>query len=133
MSNTLLKHAERQEVIAGFFAVTLANFVAASNVVKLALPVGAIVVGGHLNVKTAANTTGTDVLTIGDSGSANRYLASTTIKTAARTVLTLTGFTHTTQLELLLTRTAADTAATALEVEVVVLYLRNDRCTEFQG
>lgn len=133
MANTLLKFAERQCPVAGIFAVTLANFVAASNVVRIALPVGAIVTGGHLLVKTVANTTGTDALTIGDSGSANRYLASTTLKTAARTALTLTGFTHTTQLELLLTRTPADTAATTLDIEVVVEYLTADRVGQYQG
>jgi hypothetical protein len=57
------------------------------------LPKGARVVGGQLTVVTVSNDTGAATLAVGDSGSASRYLAATSIKTAARTALVPTGFT----------------------------------------
>lgn len=56
------------------------------------LPAGAVVTGGDLTVYTASNDTTTLTASVGDSGSATRYLAATSLKAAARTALTLTGF-----------------------------------------
>lgn len=119
--NTIAAHANRGHPVAGMFEITLAQFVAAGNVVNIDLPVGAEIVGGSVTVRTAFNTTGTDTITIGDSGSANRYLAATSIKSAARTALTLTGFKATTN-NLIVARTPADSAATAGTLEIYVQY-----------
>ena len=56
------------------------------------LPAGATVIGGELVVNTVFNDTTTPTVAVGDSGSAARYLAATSIEAAARTALTLTGF-----------------------------------------
>lgn len=56
------------------------------------LPAGAIVVGGDVTVETASDETGTATIAVGDSVSAARYLAATSIKAAARTALGLTGY-----------------------------------------
>lgn len=56
------------------------------------LPGNATVVGGELVVETAYDTGTTATVSVGDSASATRYLGATTLKTAARTALTLTGF-----------------------------------------
>jgi len=57
----------------------------------ITLPVGAVVVGGSLTVETAFDTAGYDV-TIGDSGSENRYLTSTDVKSTGLTALVPTGY-----------------------------------------
>lgn len=57
------------------------------------LPTGAIVIGGELTVNTASNDSGaTASVAVGDSANATRYLSATSVKTAGRTALTLTGF-----------------------------------------
>jgi hypothetical protein len=60
------------------------------------LPSNAVVIGGEIVVETAWASAGTNVAIIGDGGSTNRYLPSTTIKTAGRTALTLTGYKYST-------------------------------------
>lgn len=57
----------------------------------LNLPESAVVIGGDLTVETTFDTAGYDV-TVGDTAVTNRYLASTDVKTAARTALVPTGF-----------------------------------------
>lgn len=58
------------------------------------LPDGAVIVSGALVVETVSNVSGanTATLAVGDSASPSRYLAATTLKTAGRTVLGLTGY-----------------------------------------
>lgn len=56
------------------------------------LPAGAVVTGGDLVVYTASNDTTTLTASVGDSASAARYLAATSLKAVARTALTVTGF-----------------------------------------
>lgn len=64
---------------------------AAGSFVVIPLPVGAVVIGGDLTVETAFDTAGFDV-TVGDTASANRYLASTDVKATGRTALVPTGY-----------------------------------------
>lgn len=56
------------------------------------LPPGATVVAGELVVTTLLGGPTTSTITVGDSGSATRYLGSTSLKTAARTALVPTGY-----------------------------------------
>ena len=58
----------------------------------ITLPPNATVVGGEFVVNTAFSDTGTSTVTIGDSGSATRYLGSTSLKATGRTALTLSGY-----------------------------------------
>lgn len=69
-------------------------FKAASGTVYDVIPVpaGWRVSGGALVVDTVSNDSSTATLAVGDSGSANRYLTATSIKSAARTALVPTGF-----------------------------------------
>jgi hypothetical protein len=53
---------------------------------------GSRITGGEIVVKTVSNDTGTATMSVGDSASAARYLAATTIKTAGRTALVPTGY-----------------------------------------
>lgn len=56
------------------------------------LPPNAIVVGGDVTVETVSDDTGTATIAVGDSANAVRYLAATSIKTAARIPLVPTGY-----------------------------------------
>lgn len=58
----------------------------------MTLPFNSQVVGGDLIVRVASDDTGTATASLGDTGSATRYLNATDLKSAARTALTLTGY-----------------------------------------
>lgn len=59
------------------------------------LPQGAIVVSGAIVKRTVFNSATSDTLSVGDSGSATRYLGATDIKTATGLVaLVPTGYIH---------------------------------------
>lgn len=55
------------------------------------LPYGAVVIGGDVVTETAFDTAGLDI-TVGDSTTGNRYLASTDVKGAGRVALVPTGY-----------------------------------------
>jgi hypothetical protein len=78
--------------ISGTTAVDFGKTNIAATVFNLInLPYGAVVVGGEWVTETAFDTAGYTI-TIGDSTTADRYLASADKKAAARTALTLTGY-----------------------------------------
>jgi hypothetical protein len=116
-----------QRILAKVFELDLAAFTARSNSIDLQGPWGSIVVGGHAMIVTAFDTGTTDVLSIGDAGSATRYLNAKDLKAAANTLtsLTLTGFEYTdnTGPFLRITRTPAGTAATTGKVRIVLFYV----------
>lgn len=119
-----------------FFSISLAAFVANDNVVEIELPPGSQVIDGFINKTTAFNTTGTDTIKIGDSVDDDRYLAATTLKTVALTAITPTGFLHGyagSPSKLRITRTPADTAATAGEVIIAVATLALGKSYHTQG
>jgi hypothetical protein len=95
------------------------------------LPDNAVVVGGDMTVETVSNETGTATIAVGDSDSATRYLAATSIKAAARTALTLTGYRGTGQ-NLRITLANQNGNATAGVVSVRVMYIIKDRQNEAQ-
>lgn len=95
------------------------------------LPPNAVVVGGDMTVETVSNESGTATIKIGDSSTDNRYLAATTIKTAARTALTLTGYRGTGQ-DIRITLANQNGDATAGKVSVRVAYIVSGRANEVQ-
>ena len=87
------------------------------------LPPNAIVTGGEVVTEVAiAGSTAYNV-SVGDSGSATRYLGATDKMLAARTALVPTGFVNTDGLNLRLTVAPTVAAATAGTVTVRVLYV----------
>lgn len=101
----LLKHtrsAAKVKMASFEFTITdtmlaVAGAVAAFNTAAPAydvipLPVGARVVAGELLVKVISDDSSTATLSVGDSASAARYLAATSIKTVARVALVPTTF-----------------------------------------
>lgn len=56
------------------------------------LPIGALVVDGDVTVNVASDDTGTSTIAVGDSASAARYLAASSLKALARFPLVPTGY-----------------------------------------
>jgi hypothetical protein len=96
------------------------------------LPPGAVVVGGEVIVEVAANDTGaTATIKVGDSGSATRYLGTTTVKTAGRSALVPTGYRSAGE-DIRITMANANGDSTAGTVTVRVLYTITGRTNEVQ-
>lgn len=91
----ITKNPSRQELIVAFVDISFADLV--NNVAQAAidLPVNAIVVDGSIVTTEAWNSTTSDVMDVGDAGSATRYLTDGNIRAlAARVPLVPTGFIH---------------------------------------
>jgi len=97
----------------------------------IGLPPSAVVVGGDVTVETVSDDTGTATIAVGDSGSATRYLTATSIKSAARTALTLTGFRGNGE-DIRITLANQNGNATAGKVTVRVQYIVTGRTNEVQ-
>ena len=92
------------------------------------LPMGAVVVGGEVVVETADATSTTYTLSLGDAASATRYANAVSLKSAARTALTLTGFRATEPIRATVAVTGS--APTAGKVTVRVLFTIAGRINE---
>jgi hypothetical protein len=110
----------RQNTTSLHVRLTLADFEARNNVIDLELPTEAELQSGCIVVRDVSDDTGTDTISIGDSVSATRYLGATSVKSAARTAITPTGFLHggANPSAVRLTRAAQNGDATKLEVTV---------------
>lgn len=97
-----------------------------------ALPPNAVLIGGDVTVETVSNDTGTATITVGDSGSAARYLGATSIKAAARTPLVPTGYRGTGE-DLRITLANANGDATTGKVTVRGTYMITGRSNEVQA
>ena len=93
------------------------------------LPPRAIVVGGEVVTETAVTGSTAYNVSVGDSGSATRYLGATNRLTAGRTPLVPTGYVGDGEnLRVTVSPTVAD--ATAGKVTVRVQYIMRDRWSE---
>lgn len=97
----------------------------------VALPPNAVVIGGDLTVETVSNDSSTSTVSVGDSGSATRYLGATNLKSAARTALVPTGFRGAGE-DIRLTFANAGGDATAGTVTLRVTYIVSGRVNETQ-
>ena len=92
------------------------------------LPENAVIVGGELVVDTAGVGPTAYQIKLGDSTSDTRYLAYTSLLTAARTALTLTGLRTTENVRATVNYTVAN--ATAGKASIRVLYVIQGRANE---
>ena len=92
------------------------------------LPDGAVVIGGDLIVETAGVGPTAYTVKFGDSLNDARYLAATSLLSAARTALTLTGYRVTENLRLTIASTVAN--ATAGKATVRVLFVIPNKVNE---
>lgn len=96
------------------------------------LPQNSVVVGGDIVVLTASDETGTATLSIGDSGVATRYASAVNLKAAARTALTLTGYTNAGGLNGRITVANQNGNATVGRVRITLTYIVLGRANEVQ-
>ena len=90
------KNSGRQELVATYVDINLADLVTAVDQIAIVLPVNAVVVSGALVTTEAWNSTTSDVMDVGDATTQNRYLNDGNIRAlAARVPLVPTGFVHT--------------------------------------
>lgn len=129
------KNSARQGVISAFVDFTFADIpTTAIAYAAMDIPLNAIVVGGDLTVTTAWNTATTATLSVGDVTLATRYATTVDLKTAARTALTIAGFTHTNTEKVLNGTTAfVGAAATAGAARLRVDYIVKGRAAFSQG
>lgn len=99
-------------------------------VTAIKLPYGAQIVGGAVHVDVAFNST-TNVLDVGDSASADRYLNDVNLKATGRTPLNLTGYVSDGS-DLLITPVHTGAAPTAGRIRVQVEYIIAGRAHEAQ-
>lgn len=92
------------------------------------LPPGSQVVGGGLDILTAFDTAGYDVI-IGDSGDTDRYMATADVKALGHTALLVPGYVNTDGLNLRVT-IASDDACTTGKARITVLYIIDGKATE---
>jgi len=108
----------------------LADLVSGVAGVAIDIPGGATILSGELMVDTVFNSGTSDVITVGDVGTAALYLGSTDLQAAARTVIVPTGKTYTTPDSVNVTWTAVGTAATTGAGSLTVTYVLDDRSNE---
>ena len=94
------------------------------------IPYNAIVIGGEIVVTTAWVGPTVATLSLGDGGSATRYLSTTNLKSAARTALTLTGYKYTSHDTIDGTRNLTVAVATAGEAYIAIEYIIEGRIEE---
>ena len=132
----ITKNRGRQSPLEAYVDIGFADLAGLSGTATLAidLPVGAQVIGGDLVVYTAFNSATSDVITVGDALTANRYLASTSIAATGRTALTVTGYqTLTTSNKINVTWTGVGTVPTAGSIRLRMSYIVNKRAAFTQG
>ena len=108
-----------------------ATSVAAHSFDIINLPNYATVIGGEVVTETAITGSTAFNVTVGDSGSANRYLGTTDKTTAARTALVPTGYVGAGE-NLRLTITPTVAAVTGGKITVRVQYVVRGRGNEVQ-
>lgn len=95
------------------------------------MPLNAVVVGGDVTTETAVTGSTAYNVSVGDSGSATRYLGVTDKTSAARTALVPTGYVGAGEaIRLTITPTVA--ASTAGKLTLRVAYIIRERTTEVQ-
>lgn len=131
----ITKNSARQELIAAFVDINLADLTTNVAANALDLPVNAVVVSGQLITTEAWNSTTSDVLDVGDVTSATRYLTDGNIRAlAARVELVPTGYIHTsTEKQLTVTWTSGGGTPTTGKVRLEVLYYVKGRAAFSQG
>jgi len=131
----ITKNSARQELIAAYVDINLADLTTNVAANALDLPANAVIVSGQLITTEAWNSTTSDVLDVGDVTSATRYLTDGNIRAlAARVALVPTGFTHTTtEKQLTVTWTSGGGVPTTGKVRLEVLYYVKGRAAFTQG
>ena len=111
-------------------AFELSQLTAGAGTAAIKLPAGARVIGGNLIVTEVFNSTSTNTISIGDSGSATRYLGATSVRSLGLTALVPTGYKHTAPTEILLTWASGGGTPTTGEGILNIMYIIDGRSNE---
>lgn len=125
----------RAGVASAYIEIPLAALAARGGFADIDLPIGAEVIGGHINVTDASDAGTTDTVSLGDAGNATRYLAATNVKATGKTALANTAGFITTQAahSVRVTRATTGTAATKGTIRVYVQYAELGKADWPQG
>lgn len=135
---TIRKKSARQKPIVAIVPFTFADFNCVTTVANvqpaIEIPKGATVLSGQAIIDTPFNSAASDVITVGDEASANRYKAGINAQAAGVTALVPTGIksTATTNIVVGLTPTGA-TMPTAGAGRLIVEYVIDGRSEFDQG
>lgn len=132
---SITKNSGRQEKVVAYVDVALANLVSGAAAAAIDLPIGAIVLGGHVVVTTAFDGETSDSLDVGDASDANRFSATPIdLQVAALTDLDVTGFVATKdEPSVTVTWTGVGAAPTVGAFRLVVEYMVEKRAAFSQG
>lgn len=130
---SITKDSGRQNKLFAMVEVALADIASGVAAAAIELPGGAIVTGGAVTVITPFNSGTSDVIDVGDSGSANRYLNDGNIHAAGRIPLVPTGYVTENVSDINVTVTSVGTAATEGSVRLEVEYVVEGRSHSSQG
>ncbi len=91
----ITKDTGRQYPLVAQADFLLGDLTSAAAVGAIDLPQGATIIAGELVIGTVFNSTSSDAIVIGDSGTADRYLGNGNGQALGRTALVPTGYTYT--------------------------------------
>lgn len=123
----------RQPTLLAYIDIVLADLVTtvAKNLIEL--PHGAVVIGGGVIVSEVFNSTTSDVLDIGDAGSANRYKNDVNLQALGLTALVPTGYVTTAPTKITGTWVSGGGVPTTGKARLFVEYFVQGRVLSNQG
>ena len=89
------RSSARQSTVTAYVDVVLANLTTTVDVPVLEMPTGSVLVSGDIVPTEVFNSTSSDVLDVGDSGSENRYVNDASLQALTRVALVPTGYVNT--------------------------------------
>ncbi|MGE4338842.1 MAG: hypothetical protein AB7E55_23115 [Pigmentiphaga sp.] len=130
---SITKDSNRQDVLHASVEISYADLVSGAASAAIELPGGAIVITGDVTVITPFNSVTSDVIDVGDSVTANRYLNDGNIHAAGRVALVPTGYVMPNVGDLSVTYVSAGGLPTAGLVRLSVCYVVDGRACTSQG
>jgi hypothetical protein len=133
MTTALKLQSGRQTPIVAYIDVALANLASGVDLPVAELPAGASLLSGDIVVTEAFNSGTSDVLSVGDPTTYNRYISAQTVAAAGRTALVPTGYVYTAPTKVSVRLVSVGTAATTGKVRVRLSYIVDKRSQFNQG
>lgn len=127
-----IRNAGRQNLLVAEQEFTYADIVNGTLALEVALPAGAIILGGGVLVQTAFNPGTSALLDVGDSATADRYKADVNLAAAAYTAFTGVGYYNQAGRNVTLTAAVVGALPTAGKGRIIVTYAQAGVATETQ-
>ena len=133
MAAVLKRVSARQGLIAAYLDFDFTMFTSAADIPAIQVPQNAVIIGGDVVVDTVWNSVTSDVISLGDPTTFNRYLSALTLQALGRTVIVPTGFIYTAPTMLSLRWVGVGTAPTTGKGRVRVDYIKRGRSQFAEG